>query len=135
MALWVLILAGIELAATPVLLGLAWLGRLRGKTIDVGLGPEALINNIYHKRALARRGYTAETFVSNVSFITGEFDVRGDRMFTWMPSAILRAHLVALRLAARVLWRYRVIYISFNGGPLGSGTIWLWRLEQRLLRA
>lgn len=134
MALWVIFLAGIEALALPVLAAVAVVARFRRKPVDVGLGPEALINNIYHRRALLARGYSAETFVSAVSFITGQFDVRGDRMFTWLPGRVLRAHAVALWFAVRVMWRYRVLYISFNGGPLGSGAIWLDRLEPRLLR-
>lgn len=134
MIFWALVLSVVECTALPVLYGIALLGRGRSGRIDVGLGPEPLINNIYHQRALVRRGYTAETFVNSVSFITGAFDVRGDRMLAWVPSVVLRAHLVSLWLSARVLWRYRVIYISFNGGPLG-GTLWLWRHEPKLLRA
>lgn len=132
--IWALILSALEFTALPVLGAIALLGRGRSKPIDVGLGPEPLINNIYHKRALTGRGYRAETFVSSVSFITGAFDVRGDRRLAWLPSVVLRAHLVSLLLSARVLWRYRAIYQSFNGGPLGSGTVWLWRFEPRLYR-
>lgn len=135
MFLWAFILSAVEMAALPVLFVVAWVAKRRDKPIDVGLGPEPLINNIYHKRALVARGYRAETFVSSVSFITGAFDVRADRMLAWLPSIVLRAHLVSLLLAVRVLWRYRAIYISFNGGPLGSGTLWLWRFEPKLLRA
>ena len=97
---------GVKIEATlglPVLGAIALLGRGRSKPIDVGLGPEPLINNIYHKRALTGRGYRAETFVSSVSFITGAFDVRGDRRLAWLPSVVLRAHLVSLLLSARVL--------------------------------
>lgn len=134
MYFWILLLAGVEAVALPVLMVVALLARGCSRRLDVGLGPEPLINNIYHKQALRLHGYTAETFVSAVSFITANFDVRGDSMGRWIPGRVLRRHLVALWLAARVFWRYRIVYISFNGGPLGSGTLWLRRLEPQLLR-
>jgi hypothetical protein len=129
-----LFLAGLELVFAPILVVVACLGRLRTKEIDVGLGPEPLINNIYHKRALVRHGYTAETFVNAVYFITTQFDVRGDHLLPWLRYNLLRLHLISMVLAVRVLWRYRTIYISFNGGPLGAVMVWLWRFEPTLLR-
>lgn len=74
----------------------------------VGLGPEPLINNVHHARALRRQGYTVATFVSHVYFITSEFDVRWVR---WRPLNHYALFLFAI-------FRCRVIYIYFNGGPL-----------------
>lgn len=87
---------------------LALLSRFARRPIDVGLGPEPLINNVHHKRALNQAGYTAETFVSHLYFITNDFDLvaRG-------PVA-----LTSLWLGARALFRYKALYIYFNGGPL-----------------
>ncbi len=72
----------IEITLAPLLFFIAILGRYSKKSIDIGLGPEPLINNIYHKQALELYGYTAQTFVTNVYFITDKFDIRGDRIFS-----------------------------------------------------
>jgi glycosyltransferase involved in cell wall biosynthesis len=128
------VLGAIEVLVVPLLFVVATLARWRNKEIDVGLGPEPLINNVYHKRALARCGYSAETFVNAVYFITTAFDVRGDRWLAWLRPGSVRLRVVSVLLALRVLWRYRSLYISFNGGPLGGATVWLWRLEPALLR-
>jgi len=134
MALLKFFLAVAECLVAPLLCIVAVLARCRSKEIDVGLGPEPLINNVYHKRALARYGYSAETFVNSVYFITAAFDIRGDRWLTWLRPSAVRLRVVSVLLAMRVLWRCRSLYISFNGGPLGGATVWLWRLEPALLR-
>jgi len=72
------LLAPVELVLLPVLAALCAVARLVPKRVDVGLGPEPLVNNVYHKRALQRQGYTAETFVHTVYFTTSAFDVRAD---------------------------------------------------------
>jgi glycosyltransferase involved in cell wall biosynthesis len=100
----------------------AALARFKPKRIDVGLGPEPLINNVYHKRALELYGYSAETFVSAVYFITDEFDVRCDLRFSkgalrhvpLLPEVLRLLYLLTLPLL-----RYRCLYIYFNGGPMG----------------
>ncbi len=89
----------------------AAVARFCRKPVDVGLGPEPLINNVHHKKALRRCGYSVETFVDSVYFITDEFDVRADR---W--SHRNRAY----RLFLTCIFRYRCLYIYFNGGPLRS---------------
>jgi glycosyltransferase involved in cell wall biosynthesis len=107
---------------------LAVASRLAPRRVDVGLGPEPLINNLYHKRALQLYGYSAETFVSSVYFITSDFDIRGD--------LILGGRLALLRpyyLFLRSLFRYRMLYIYFNGGPLMVRPV-MWRLEPLLYR-
>lgn len=90
--------------------------RYRAKPIDIGLGPEPLINNVHHKAALKHYGFTAETFVNQVYFITDEFDIRGDRFK--LPLALCANYLLGLM----VLWRYKGIYLYFNGGPFA----WTW---------
>ncbi|MBW3539425.1 MAG: hypothetical protein KY476_04075 [Planctomycetes bacterium] len=118
----------LELVLLLPLAGLAAVGRFLRKPIDVGLGPLPLINNVYHKRALAAYGWSAETFVDHVYGITDEFDVRGDLKYRgpWRP---LRNFL----LFARCLVRYRCLYLYFDGGPLGTTRL-LWRVEPWLLR-
>ena len=73
----------VELLVLPFLVVSSLSGRLgRGvglSSVDVGLGPEPLLNHLSHKKALESCGYRAETFVDSVSYITGEFDIRADR--------------------------------------------------------
>lgn len=55
--------------------------------------------------ALNKQGYTAETFVTHLYYITNRFDiVWGNR-------------LGRLRAAHHVLWQYKALYIYFCGGP------------------
>lgn len=102
----------------PFFLILCVVARYWPKKIDVGLGPDPLINNAYHKLALERCGYSAETFVIGVFDIFDRFDYRADLAFKSFPKK-MRAYLVFLRSA----FRYRVLYIYFNGGPLGRRRI------------
>lgn len=114
------------LACIPLGIGfvvLALVSRFAKRPIDVGLGPEPMINNIYHKKALRHAGYSVETFVSHIYFITDDFDVK-----------CIRKNLVtaSMRLMVMVLFRYRCIYIYFNGGPLAWSP--LKRLEPYLYK-
>ena len=47
-----------------LLLTVALICRYKKKAINVGLGPEPIINNVYLKQALVLFGFSAETFVS-----------------------------------------------------------------------
>lgn len=85
----------------------------RGRSVDVGLGPLPLINNVYHKTALRKAGFSAETFVSGSWFITNEFDLDLTR---WQDNAVLK-RFIPYYLFCRALFRYRVLFIYFNGGP------------------
>ena len=114
-----------EAAIAPVLVFSSFVARFARRTIDVGIGPDPLINNVFHKRALERQGYTVETFVRSVWHTTTEFDVRGDLR--------VRLGLIPYYLFFTVLARYRCIYIYFNGGPLAH-TRFLGALEPWLLR-
>lgn len=115
-----------ELLLTPLLLVVALLARFIPKQIDVGLGPEPIINNIYHKKALQLYGYSAETFVLSVFYITNEFDLRADQWLPWpLPG---RKYIGYLYLILRTLVKYRCLYFYFNGGIFAFSQ-WLWRLE------
>lgn len=116
-----------EVLAFPALLLVSIYSRFARRPVDIGLGPEPLINNVYHKKALMRYGYSAETFVTSVFFITKEFD----RQFIY-ANRIIRLGL-PLFVFCLSIFRYRCLYFYFNGGPLFS-TILLWRLEPFLLR-
>jgi glycosyltransferase involved in cell wall biosynthesis len=131
-------------ALTAALIGLvgACVGRWGNKRVDVGLGPEPLINNVYHKRALALAGYSAETFVSEVYFITDAFDIRGDLLWARVAPGWLSRRLAPVRLVYLALLsfsRYRCVYLYFHGGPLGLlglalGSEWLRNIEPHLFR-
>lgn len=118
---------GVAVAALPFLALLAMTARFLPKRVDVGLGPEPMINNVYHKLALVNAGYSAETFVLAVYYITDRFDYRADLVLP-RPLGFLRGFL----LFARAVFRYKVLYIYFNGGPLMIYPL-IWRLEPLLL--
>lgn len=112
----------IIIVALPFLMIMAIISRFVGKKIDIGLGPEPLINNVYHKKALEHYGYTAETFVADVYYITDQFDIRADRkLFARLPSWAWKTSSIIgyLYLCILSMWRYRCLYIYFNGGSLG----------------
>jgi len=122
-----------EIIALPAILTVAFLAGRCEKKIDVGLGPFPLINNIYHKRALELAGYSTETFVSQVWHITSDFDVRFDNH--WLSKYIIfRKLLLNLYIFGWSSLRYRSLIVYFDGGPLGQGTAFLWRLEPILYR-
>lgn len=75
----------------------------------IAFGPEPLINSVHHARALRRQGYEVTTFVSHVYYITKDFDLRLERWRPWNNYALF----------AFVVCRCKVLYIYFNGGPLG----------------
>lgn len=105
-AIWTL-----SVLMTPILFTVALIARFRGGDIDVGIGPEPLINNLYHKKALLLAGYTAETYVSHVYFITQDFDYD-------FSKRSVPLFLGNYWLFIRAIWRYRCLYFYFNGGPL-----------------
>lgn len=101
------------------------------KKIDVGLGPDPMINNLYHKKALIKNGYTAETFVRTVYFITNDFDYRAD--LNWLGKIEYIRYLNGIFLFLRAAARYRCVYIYFSGGPLAEFK-YLENLEPFLLK-
>lgn len=92
------------------------IGRFKKKSIDIGLGPEPLINNIYHKMALEKQGYSVETFVNQVYHITTDFDYRGDKLR--INKTRIGRYFGKYYFFLRAVARYRCIYMYFNGGPL-----------------
>jgi glycosyltransferase involved in cell wall biosynthesis len=89
------------------------ISRFAKRDIDVGLGPLPLINNVYHKAALNQAGFSAETFVIHAWFITDEFDLD---LTEWHDRFFLK-RFIPYYLFFRILFRYRVLFIYFNGGP------------------
>lgn len=120
-ALKKLFLIALDLLLLPFLFLAAVFARFKSRPIAIGIGPEPIINNIYHKQALEKYGIKAETFVSGVYYITDKFDVRADLL---VPFCYLRS----IYLFLRAIFTYEGLYFYFNGGPLGSCPF-LWRLE------
>lgn len=113
-ALYKLALVPVELLLLVPMVALALVSRLAPRPIDVGLGPEPLINNVYHKLALAAHGHAAETFVTGANFITAEYDVDYSR---WRSNPLAWV-LLPYYLFALIVFRYKALFIYFNGGPL-----------------
>ena len=123
-----ILITTMSICAILPLIFICFIARLVKKTIDVGIGPEPLINNIYHKKALTDVGFTVETFVSSVYFITDKFDIRADIILPGLFRAFRGYYLFLLSI-----FRYKCIYIYFTGGALGHTNI-LWRIEPFLYR-
>jgi hypothetical protein len=111
----------------PIIL-ISIISRVSRKNFDIGLGPEPLINNIYHKKALELYGYKVETFVNSVYYITDQFDIRSDK-FLKGPLKIFRSYYLFLFS----IFRYKCLYFYFTGGALGFNPI-LWIIEPFLYR-
>lgn len=113
----------------PFLFLVSIFARFKRKKIEIGLGPEPLINNVYHKRALLKSGYSCETFVVSTYFITSNFDIN----FSQKTPRYLR-HFIWYIIYAFAVLRYRSLYIYFNGGPLYGTSDFLRSLEPYLLK-
>lgn len=85
----------------------ATVSRFVSKKIDIGIGPEPLINQRFHKMACERARYTAETFVTHQFYYASDFDYICRQGFLWR-----------CLLALRCLFRYRALYFYYKGGPL-----------------
>lgn len=118
----------LDLAFLPLLMLAAVLSRIFRRGATIGLGPHPLINNVYHAKALTLQGYNAETYVTNTYHITSEFD----HLLTRRSIYGRGIDIVTKRAYWHVITRYSILYIYFNGGPLGQ-TPWLWRLEPFIL--
>ncbi|MHC5076615.1 MAG: hypothetical protein ACYTFM_09330, partial [Planctomycetota bacterium] len=95
------------------------------REIDVGLGPLPLINNVYLKSALRQAGFSAETFVIKTWFITDEFDLD---LSKWHKGVFLK-RCIPYYFFCRALFRYRVLFICYNGGPFILKQYFLHALE------
>lgn len=107
---------------------LCLVARIIWKKIDIGIGPEPIISHKYQKMALQRYGYSAETYVNSVYYLTKDFDIRGD-LYLPKYGALLLPYLLFLV----IIFRYKAIYIYFNGGSLFPTKL-LWRIEPFLYK-
>ncbi|OGA21480.1 MAG: hypothetical protein A3I02_01465 [Betaproteobacteria bacterium RIFCSPLOWO2_02_FULL_67_26] len=119
----------IEIVKLPLLMAVAWASRLARRPVDVGLGPTPMINNVYHQQALRQYGYSAETFVDTLYYITDEFDWKFIASTALGRRLMNECHFVFLF----AIFRYRALYLYFTGGPL-QATAMLWRFEPLLYR-
>ncbi len=119
----------IEIVQIPILTLIALISRFYPKKVKIGLGPSPLINNIYHKKALVNQGYSSETYVDDVWFITDTFDYKFIFKSGFLKRIFREIHIVFLFS----IFRYECLYLYFNGGPLHK-TILLWRFEPKLYR-
>lgn len=105
------------------------LARYMPKRYDVGIGPEPLINNYYHKMAMEKYGYSVESFACDHYYIIDKFDIN------LLPDNRMQRILTNLftPFFLKLIFRYRVIYIYFNGGIFGGSHL-LWRIEPLLYR-
>jgi glycosyltransferase involved in cell wall biosynthesis len=118
----------LDLALLLPLFLLCLISRCVQRRIDIGIGPEPIIGHKYHKKALERYGYAAQTYVNSVYFLSEEFDVRVDKVLGKWGFLLLPYLLFGM-----VIFRYKGIYIYFNGGPLFP-TVFLWRVEPFLYK-
>ena len=92
----------------------------------VGLGPEPLINHVFHRRALEGARYEAETFSLRPYYISRDFDFVLDWPRPW-------GYVARWCLLWRALLRFDALFVSFAGGCLG-GTRFAWRYEPWLYK-
>ena len=120
----------LEVIQVPFLFLFVILSRVLPKKIDVGIGPDPLINNIFHKKALVQFGYSAETFCLKPYYITNDFDyIFGSQsLINRIYQCLFRPVFIFSCL------RYRSLLIYFNGGPLYPYSVFLWKLEPLLLK-
>lgn len=85
--------------------------RIVNKKYDVAIGPEPMINNLYHKKALEIYGYKVKTFVCFTYYITKDFDKNFQKFRNLFSARYYIAFLY-------VIFNFKILYIYFNGGPL-----------------
>ena len=121
----------IEVILLPYVFLLAFISRYKEKKVDIGLGPEPLINNIYHKKALSLYGYKVETFVTSSYFITSDFDINLSENYN--VHTIIGKFGIFFSLL-NLAFKYKVLYFYFNGGPFGVTNKLLWYFEPLLYK-
>ena len=117
----------IDILFLPVILCLSILFGFFKKPINIGLGPLPMINNVYWAEALKKRGYSVETYVNDIYFITDKFDFICNRKNHFIYA------LFPILLFLRCIRRYECMYIYFDGGPLQVIPLYR-RLEPFLLK-
>ncbi|PIP90584.1 MAG: hypothetical protein COV38_03145 [Bdellovibrionales bacterium CG11_big_fil_rev_8_21_14_0_20_38_13] len=124
-----IIIIVIEIIFLPLMVFACFAGRIMSRRFDVGIGPEPLINNFYHKKALESQGFKVETFVNHLYYITDKFDKKF--IFNKYLSLII-VRILHLDFYYSV-FNYNRLYIYFNGGPLMKSKI-LYKIEPFLYK-
>lgn len=94
----------------------------------IGFGPLPI--NLNHSRSCNYVGLRAESYVTHLYSLGGTPDFRlfsSNRFFDFLIRFFCIPYLFAVS-------RYSHLAFYFDCGPLGNGTIFLWRFESRLLR-
>lgn len=117
----------INVTMSPFVAVICIVSRFSRRKYDIGIGPMPIINNVYFKRALVRKGYKVETFAENLYHITNEFDY----IYTKDQHPVYARMPVLFFI--RCIFRYRCIYIYFDGFVL-HGEPFLCRIEHYLLK-
>ena len=107
----------------PLYFFLAIISRFTKKD-KVGFGPEPLINNVHHKKALSLYGIKTETFVNHIYWLSDDFDIIIKRSLSYIYFIYC-------------LFSYKAIFFYFNGGLLSfayPNNIFLKKTEPLLLK-
>ncbi len=105
----------ISILLMPVIFLIAFLSRFVKKKYDIGIGPVPMINNVHFKKALESQGYSVQTYVTGLYHITHEFDcIMINGLYRRAPF---------LRIFP-VLFKYRCLYLYFDGGVLANRKIY-----------
>ena len=129
------LLAGLLLciAVSPILVVMAIASRGR-KPVQVGFGPQPLLNHVYSVKALRRLGFTAESYCVRPYHITRNFDhiliENPPGFLASLPPRILWVRLLGFAWSLR---RFQILAISCHGGLLGDIPV-LRCLEPMLIR-
>jgi glycosyltransferase involved in cell wall biosynthesis len=87
----------------PLVIFFSFFSRFFNIRKGIGIGPEPLINNLFHKKALQKFNYDAETFSVGSYFITNKFD------------HVFEFPLCSYYSLLRSLFVYECLYMYFNG--------------------
>lgn len=124
----------LTLVAAPILLLVAIFASMRNRPVQVGFGPQPLLNHVYSVQALRRLGFTAESYCIRPYHITRNFDhilIEDPPGFlACLPPRILWVRLCGFAWSIR---RFQVLAISCHGGLLGDIPV-LRCLEPMLIR-
>jgi len=104
---------------------ISFISRFFSKKLDVGIGPDPLINNVFHKKSLDLNGFLSETFCYKNYYVTNNFDI----IFYSNKRLVLLSILLLRWPFLYCIFKYRSMIVYFNGGPLSTQSYFLWRFE------
>jgi hypothetical protein len=101
---------------------------MRENRISLGFGPAPI--NLNHAKAVRYIGERGESFATHAYSIGGDIDVKLFSPSRFVNSSI-RFFCVPYVFS---IFRYSHLVFYFDGGPLGHGSIFTWRVESILLK-